>query len=136
MNPLCPASKFEARPPRGIAPGPAAQATRHLGLKSEQLNHAFFIAGCLLFAALSLPIDGADWAAQLGPWTAGDWLILLALGSVCYLGSAAAVQVPAVQAVQMAALSCGSPQLQPCRLCHLRAVPALQQCCSTDRHMK
>lgn len=69
------------------------QATRHLGLKSEHLNHAFFLTGCALFAALSLPINGADWAAQLGPWSGGDWCILLALGTVCYLGSAAAVQV-------------------------------------------
>lgn len=75
---------------------PALQATHHLGLKAERLNHTFMLSGIVLFTALSLPIDGTDWAAQFGPWTAGDWLVLCTLGSVCYVYSATAMQVSGV----------------------------------------
>ena len=74
---------------------PAApwQATSHLRLSSEALNHAFFLTGALLFLPLSLGIEGTGWGNQLGPWTGEDWVLLAVLSAICYLGSATAIQV-------------------------------------------
>ncbi|GAB4816325.1 hypothetical protein N2152v2_003371 [Parachlorella kessleri] len=69
------------------------QATSHLRLSSELLNHAFFLSGALLFLPLSLAIEGTGWAGQLGPWTGEDWVLLAVLSVICYLGSATAIQI-------------------------------------------
>ena len=42
--------------------------------------------------AISLPVDGVGWAAQLGTWNAGDWCVLVALGAT-FVACGLAMQV-------------------------------------------
>lgn len=83
-----------APPPPGPARGlPAAQATRHMGIRITTLQYASLCASMPVLAAVSLPLDGTDWAAQLGAWGTADWCVLVVLGSVVFLGLAFALQV-------------------------------------------
>lgn len=76
-------------------------------MPSAPLVQFYFLPLCiLLLLPLSLPIDGADWGAQFRGWSAGDWCILVANGSLVYLGSILLLQV-------------SSHACAPLRLCRL-----------------
>lgn len=71
----------------------ALQATRHCGFKIWVLQYLFIFSVLFTMLALSLPIEGTDWAAQLAGWGATDWCLLALLGSLVYVGSNFAIQV-------------------------------------------
>ncbi len=69
------------------------QATRHLGFNALSLQYSNIAATIPLLLALSLPIDGTDWAAQLDCWGTLDWVVLMLLSTVVFIGSGLALQV-------------------------------------------
>lgn len=58
-----------------------------------QLQHCMNTLSILFFLCLSLPIDGTGWGATFGQWGATDWLALVGLSTVAYLGSGMFMQV-------------------------------------------
>lgn len=96
--------------PPHLHPPPTSplQATRHFGFSPLTLQHCMNVASVLIFTALSLPIDGADWAANFVGWGSADWLSLVSLSTACYLGSGMCMQVRA-GALGKAGQGCGWP---------------------------
>lgn len=78
--------------PESLPPPAPLQAIRHTGVTGMGLAYMATIVNIVVLAAVSLPLDGTDWAAQIsaapsmGPWSAVDWTALAALGSLLNIG--------------------------------------------------
>ncbi|KAL4425701.1 hypothetical protein ABPG75_009717 [Micractinium tetrahymenae] len=62
------------------------QASRRLGFTSPLLQCCTFVFSILVLVALSLPLEGADWAGQFAGWDASSWAVLVLTGAVVCVG--------------------------------------------------
>ncbi|KAI3429327.1 hypothetical protein D9Q98_005422 [Chlorella vulgaris] len=69
------------------------QACRHMGFSALRLQHYMNTTSILIYLPLTLPIDGASWGAQFADWSATDWVVLVGLSTVAYMGSGTLMQV-------------------------------------------
>lgn len=58
----------------------------------QELQYWYLSVACLLLTAITLPLDGTDWGV-MAAWTPADWLVLVLLGSIVFVGLAFALQV-------------------------------------------
>lgn len=64
-----------------------------MGFSALRLQHYMNTTSILIYLPLTLPIDGASWGAQFEDWSATDWVVLVGLSTVAYMGSGTLMQV-------------------------------------------
>jgi hypothetical protein len=64
-----------------------------MGFSSARIQYYFMIASIIVLVPISLPLEGTDWAADMAPWNASDWVVLTALGTVVCIGAGILIQV-------------------------------------------
>lgn len=86
---------------------PPRQAFRRLKLSGTNLQYQYLSLTLLLAFPLTMAVDGTDWAAGFGPWTAGNWAELVVGGTVVYVGQNYLLQVGACWSLGEQGRACG-----------------------------